>query len=127
MKRALFAVLIVFATASMVSAQDAAKPLDIKGNWNMNIETPQGARPVALKFTEVAGENFKGTFDGPQGPLEIAGTLKGSAIQFEANIETPNGSLTLSFEGKIENEKMSGTVAFGSFGSGAWTAERAKG
>ena len=127
MKRALFAVLIVLATKSLVLAQDAAKSIDIKGIWTMTIETPQGARPTPLKVTEVNGENFKGSFEGPQGSLEIAGTLKGTAITFEANIDTPNGALTLSFEGKIENEKMSGTVSFGSFGSGGWTAERAKG
>ena len=123
MKRVLFAILVVFATAAMLSAQDA---VDVKGTWNMTIDSPQGPTNVALKLT-VAEAGVSGTLEGPQGPLPVEGKLEGANLTFVGRVDTPNGTIEITFTGKVTGDKMSGEVNFGSFGSGGWTATRAKG
>ena len=124
MKRVLFATLIVLATAATLCAQDAA--VDVKGAWNMTIDGPQGPTAVALKLTVAEGK-LTGTLEGPQGPLALEGTIEGATVKFVGKVETPNGALEITFTGKVAGDKMSGEVAFGTFGNGGWTATRAKG
>ena len=123
MKRVLMVLPIVLGMVATVSAQDA---VDVKGTWNLTLESPQGAFPMGLKFEEVTADKISGTLEGPQGALNITGKLDGNAISFTAVFEGNGRSITLTFTGKVEENKMSGTADFGGMGSGNWSAEKAK-
>ena len=123
MKRFLFAALIISVAAATLSAQETP---DVKGTWNMTIESPQGPTNVALKLT-VAEAKITGTRESPQGPLPVEGKLDGANLTLVGKVETPNGTIEITFTGKVTGDKMSGEVAFGTFGSGGWSATRAKG
>ena len=94
---------------------------DVTGSWTMEIINPLGlTNTVALKL-EQDGETLTGT----AGPNQLEGTVEGSAITMSYEVpETQVGPMTLAFEGTIDGGSMEGSVTFGQFASGTWTAAR---
>ncbi|MCZ2111404.1 MAG: hypothetical protein LC118_17875 [Dehalococcoidia bacterium] len=83
-----------------------------------------GARTVAADL-KANGGALEGSFTGDQGSAPIAGTIDGSNVNFAATVPGPMGQLELKFSGTVDGDNMSGTVAFGAFGSGPFTGSRA--
>src|SRR5688500_17043731 len=124
MKRTMLTVALVLGLAIAVSAQEK---FEVAGGWTLTIEGPQGEIPISLKFEVADGEKITGKLFTPQGDLPISGKLAGKDIAFTGTFQSPNGSLEISFSGALENsDAMSGTADFGGFGTGKWSAKRAK-
>jgi hypothetical protein len=67
----------------------------------------------------------KGEWTGDQGTREISdGTISGSDITWRVAMSGPMGSMSIEFSGKVDGDEISGTVQFGSFGGGSFTATR---
>ena len=126
MKRVFLAALVVFLATATLVAQEAAKA-DIKGSWDMSIETPQGGRPLTMKISEVDGEKITGALESQQGVLPFTGKFVGSDINFVASFDAGGQAVLMTFTGKLADGKLSGSVDFGGFGSGGWSAQRSKG
>jgi len=123
MNRALMVIVVVLGVAGTAFAQET---VDIKGGWNMLIETPNGEIPISLKFDTAEGEKISGTLFSPQGDLPVSGNLKGKELTFSGTFQGPNGNITLTFTGAVESDSITGTADFGGRGSGKWSAKRAK-
>ena len=95
-----------------------------EGNWNLTMNTPMGAREVKANFVP-AGGTLGGEFKGDQGAAPLAGTIEGDAVAFKATVAGPMGQMELSFTGTVEGDAVSGSVAFGAFGSGTFTGAKA--
>lgn len=98
--------------------------LAIDGNWNLTMQSPMGARSVAAEL-KANGNALEGNFKGDQGAAPIAGTIDGNNVNFAATVPGPMGQLELKFSGTVDGDSISGTVAFGAFGSGPFTGNRA--
>src|SRR5215471_11692089 len=122
MKCFILIVLVVLASPLLATAQDS---VDLKGSWNLKVETPQGEYALALKLEEVTAEKLTGTLEAPQGNMAVTGKLDGQTITFTANFDANGRSILLEFTGKVDGNKMSGTADFGGMGSGSWSAEKA--
>lgn len=96
----------------------------VDGNWDLVMQTPMGSRNVKLAL-QAAGNDLSGEFQGDQGNAPVAGSVDGSNLRFNATINGPMGQMELQFSGAEDADKMSGSVQFGAFGSGTWTASRA--
>lgn len=96
----------------------------VDGNWDLVMQTPMGSRNVKLAL-QSAGNDLSGQFQGDQGSAPLSGSVDGANVKFSATINGPMGQLELTFNGAEDAEKMSGSVQFGGFGSGTWTASRA--
>lgn len=96
----------------------------IDGNWKLVMQSPMGARDVAANFKDDGG-TLSGNFSGAQGETPVNGTINGDDVAFNATIPSPMGQMELKFNGKLDGDSMSGNVAFGSFGSGTFTGNRA--
>ena len=121
MKTTLRVILMILGVWTVLTAQDA---IDVKGAWEMTIETPQDAMPISLTVSKVEGEAISGTLSSPQGELAVTGKLHGADVNFAATFEGNGRSLTLTFTGKVTKEGMSGSVDFGGMGQGNWSAKR---
>ncbi|MEO6398146.1 MAG: hypothetical protein ABIP13_06725 [Tepidiformaceae bacterium] len=83
-----------------------------------------GAREATADFT-ADGDTLGGTFGGAAGSVPLAGTVDGDTAKWSATVNSPVGQMELKFDGKVEGEALSGSVAFGAFGSGTFTGVRA--
>jgi hypothetical protein len=103
-----------------------AREINITGVWDMITQTPNGEMPGETTFTQEK-EALKVTMTGPQGmPMAGEGTVKDDVVQWSVTVAGPNGSLTVSFTGTIDGEKMSGQAQAGEFGTMTWSATRKK-
>jgi hypothetical protein len=86
--------------------------------WHLVMQTPIGERKSTLT-TRQAGGALTGKLTGEEGNSTdiFDGTIGGGAIGFKAAITNPM-PLTLVFAGKIEGDKISGSVS--ASGVGSW-------
>jgi hypothetical protein len=119
---ALATVALVAALATAVHAADDT-PANVAGTWQMTIN--DGAFNATLTLTQDGG-TIKGTQKSDFGDSAIAGTVKGNAIHFTVNVDSPNGAFTVTHDGTVSGDTMKGTfqMADGSGNSGDWTATR---
>lgn len=95
----------------LVGAFLLAAEINVTGDWEMSITTPQGPRTSTITFTQT-GENLAVKTTGRQGQeITGAGTVKGNEIEW--TITRPGrqgGEIKITYKGKVEGDKMSGTV-----------------
>jgi L-seryl-tRNA(Ser) seleniumtransferase len=119
-------IILVAGLAGAQTAQDGAKPADVTGTWESMVESPQGTFTSTATYKQ-DGEQLTGTHVGQFGELELKeGTVKGSTITYKVTLDANGQRLTITYSGKVEGDRISGTADFGGMGSGAWTVKRKK-
>jgi hypothetical protein len=88
----------------------------VDGKWEIVINSPMGAQKATLDLKSDGGA-LSGTQSAAQGsgPLEN-GKVEGDTVSWSAKITSPM-PMTLEFTGKVEGEKLAGSVKAGAFGS----------
>src|SRR5262245_5673350 len=103
----------------------AAAQTTVAGNWDVTINSPQGANTSLVVFKQ-DGDKVSGVFKGRAGELPFeGGTLTGNELKFSFTINAQGMQLPITMTGKVEGESMSGKADFGGFAEGDWTAKRA--
>jgi hypothetical protein len=100
---------------------------DLTGTWvgSVDLENGQHGDPVFV-LKQVDGK-LSGTYTGPFGEQKITGTVDNNAITLQVSASAEGGSVALSYKGKIEAGKLSGTMTRNINGDstpGKWTAVR---
>jgi L-seryl-tRNA(Ser) seleniumtransferase len=99
--------------------------VDVTGDWEMTMESPRGGEITRDVHFEQDGEKITVTMESRRGDEVTAeGTINGSEIEWTVSRETPRGQMTMTYKGTVDGDTMTGTVDFGDFGSGNWTAKR---
>lgn len=96
---------------------------NVSGAWTMTVESPMGTRDTNAQFSQT-GEQLGGKMVSPRGELPINGTVKGDDVAFGMNVNMQGQSLQIDYSGKVVGDAMQGTVKFGDYGNGKWTAKR---
>src|SRR6185436_7668057 len=60
---------------------DSGDAVDVSGNWDLTIETQQGPMTVEVSF-KVDKDKVTGTIKGPQGNMDVEGTVSPSELAF---------------------------------------------
>ena len=95
---------------------------EVSGAWTLTIDAGQGANDAPMVL-EQDGDMLKGTFGTAEAEGPVEGTITGSDITLTVEIDAPQvGPMTLSFTGMVDGSNMKGTVDFGGFATGNWTA-----
>src|SRR5262249_47551285 len=119
MNRLRFAVLaLVLLVAAPAFAQTT-----IAGDWDMTINSPQGANTVKVTFKQ-DGQKVDGLFKSPAGELAFTGSLVGDELKFTFSIPFQGQPLEIAMTGKVEGAAMTGKANFGGMADGDWTAKR---
>ena len=58
------------------------------GNWKVTINTPMGARTMAVGIT-TSGDTFTGKVDSEMGAQEVTGKVDGDTLTWSTDITTP--------------------------------------
>lgn len=80
----------------------------IAGNWEMAMDSPHGKLTGPLTLQQ-DGAHITGTYETEHtGKLPIRGSVDGDKITF--SMEAPGGQMTITFEGTLDGDRLSGTT-----------------
>jgi hypothetical protein len=102
----------------------AALAADISGAWIFDVVTDAGGGTPSFTFKQ-DGERLTGRYKGQFGEADVTGTVKDNAIEFSFEASGGGEKLKITYKGTIETAMtMKGSVDFGTFGKGTWTAKK---
>jgi hypothetical protein len=120
------------ASAPAAAAAPAARPAapgsvtDATGKWDIVI-TIEGAGefPVQADFKQ-NGSKITGTFSGPAGDVTLQGTMTGSSLKMEFEVDTPQGKMPIVMTGDLAPDGFTGKASLAGMGEANWKGTRAK-
>lgn len=115
---------LAVAALALLAAAPAFAQTTIVGDWDMTINSPQGANTTKVTFKQ-DGEKVNGLFKSPAGELPFTGTLTGNELKFTFTIQFQGTPLDIAMDGKVDGDAMTGKANFGGMVDGDWTAKRA--
>src|SRR5215831_5362805 len=97
---------------------------DLTGRWDVHIEYAAGGSNHVLHLKQ-EGNQLVGTHQGDFTARDCSGTISGADVRVASNIgEVHGAALSFSFTGKLDGDKMSGTLDMGEYLAAKWTATR---
>lgn len=94
------------------------------GTWNLTMDTPMGQRTSTLTLS-TAGGGLTGQQEAEGNTTDIAeGTATGNEVSWKVSITNPM-PLTLTFNGTVDGNNLTGTADTGMFGSFPFQGTRA--
>ncbi|HKE03521.1 MAG TPA: hypothetical protein VKE91_05655, partial [Blastocatellia bacterium] len=82
----LVCVLFALACALVPAASAMAQSAGVTGDWDVTINSPQGARTAKVSFKQ-EGEKLTGVFKSQRGDISLEGTIKGKEIKFKYTVK----------------------------------------
>jgi hypothetical protein len=93
------------------------------GTWTLTLETPMGERRSTLTLV-TAGGALTGTQEAEGDTTAIAeGSVNGNQVSWKVSVTNPM-PLTLTFNGSVDGDAISGTADTGMFGSFPFEGKR---
>lgn len=134
MKRSSFLVIIFFAVLSLVlgavvthargpvltGGEPAPTVVSLTGTWDVSVDSPSGKETSVLVLQQNIFGKITGTCKAALGEPKVQGKIFGSNFEFSFNSK----GIDITYAGKIEGNKISGSVDFGSSGKGTFTGEK---
>jgi hypothetical protein len=72
-----------------------------------------------------SGASFTGSMTSMMGTQEVSeGRINGRNVTWTMSVAVGGQTITLSYRGEVEGNRMTGSAEMGSFGSATFTAER---
>ena len=94
------------------------------GTWNLTMDTPMGERRSTLTLS-TSGGTLTGKQEAEGNTTDIAeGSLNGNNLSWKVSITNPM-PLTLTFNGTVDANNLTGTADTGMFGSFRFQGTRA--
>lgn len=98
--------------------------VDVTGAWAIQIEIAGNSGTPSATFKQ-EGEKLTGTYSSQiLGEQQLTGTVKGNAIEFGFTASMEGNAVKVTYSGTVEKDTMKGTVVFGDFGNGTFTAKK---
>jgi hypothetical protein len=119
-KSFVLAALLILAPLTLCLAQETA---NVSGEWDFTMTTPRGEMKATAKFAQ-DGEKLSVTMVSERGESAGTGTIKGADLEWTITRESPRGTFTITYKGKVEGNTMSGEAQMGDFGSAEWKATK---
>jgi hypothetical protein len=110
--------------ALVLAASATAQAPNVTGDWDVTINSPQGARQAKASFNQ-EGEKLTGAIKRQSGDLTLEGEVKGKEIKFKYTVKFQEQDLVITMTGNVDGDTMKGDADFGGFAQGDWTAKRA--
>jgi len=96
---------------------------NIDGQWTLTVNYSRGSATHHLVF-EQSEAKLAGTHRGDITSGELRGNVEGPQVTFNSRHRYEGTMLTYAFTGKLDGDKLSGTVNMGEYGNAQWTAQR---
>jgi hypothetical protein len=115
--RVILGAAFVMSLISAVSAQNAAV-----GTWSFTTISPEGETKSTLVISEDGGKlNAVAKSERGERPYDSI-AVEGKTITLVLTISYNGSPMTITYNGKIDKEKMEGEADFGGLATGTWSA-----
>lgn len=123
--RSAVAVLSLIGGTAVGADAQGDKKLDVTGSWTFTVTSDAGSGTPTVTLKQ-QGDSLTGHYSSQFfGEVDFKGTVKGNQIAFSFSVSAQGQSIVVSYAGTVESsDAMKGTVDFGGFGSGTFTAKR---
>jgi len=111
------------AAGAGIPGQAGESKVDVTGTWSFQVESAAGTGTPTMTFKQ-DGEKLSGHYSGQLGEAPLAGTLKGTAIEFTIDVSVQGTDVHILYSGTVEKDSMKGKVKLGDFGEGTFTAKK---
>lgn len=108
--------LFIVAAATVALAADK---VDMTGKWNLAVTTPKGTGNPVFMLTQT-GDKLTGNYEGRFGKSPVTGSVNGKAFEIKFTMD----KVPITYKGKIDGKKISGTVDFGDKDKGTFIGEK---
>jgi hypothetical protein len=123
MKRLVPLALGILLVVAPAFAQDAAKPVNITGAWEMTVESPQGTMVITANYKQ-DGETLTGNHVSEMGEAPLKGTVKGADVEYTLTLDMGGQQMTIVHKAKVEGDTMTGSADIAGMGSIAFKCKR---
>jgi hypothetical protein len=108
-------------------SSDRAVEDAIVGRWDITIQTPDGNLPSWLEIRRSGSQTFVGQFVGVVGSARPISRVevRGGEVRFSIPPQWEQGANDLSVEGRLQGDRLTGSVTFPDGKRYDWTANRA--
>jgi hypothetical protein len=113
------------AAAAPAASASVGSTTDVTGKWDITFNMAGNPMPATANFTQTA-DKVTGTISSQAGETAVAGTMSGSALKLEFNVETPQGQISIQMTGDLSATGITGKAQIVGLGEADWSATRAK-
>jgi hypothetical protein len=100
---------LLFAAAMCLSISAFAQADRLAGRWEGKTQSPQGERATTATFKK-EGDAYVGTITGQRGEMSLKDIkLDGDKVTAKAEVETPQGALTINYAFTLQGDALKGT------------------
>jgi len=100
------------------------EPADVGGTWDLTVSTPQGSNQATLAATQ-SGTTFTGQLTSQMGGATVDnGEVSGSSVSWTTTLSMNGQSVTITFRGEVEGNRMTGSADIPGMGSASFTAQK---
>lgn len=117
---ALFALVSLALGAPALSAQST----DLSGEWVFTVQSPNGTGTRQATLVQ-EGDSITGTIASDRAVGDLIGAVEDDVVTLRALLMMASGPFEVVYKAEFTDTTMEGTVDFGSYGSGTFTAVRA--
>jgi len=102
----------------------AGPAADVGGTWDVSVSTPQGANQATMTVTQ-SGTSFTGQLTSEMGSAAVDnGQVTGSSVSWTITLNLGGQSMTITFHGDVEGNRMRGSADIPGMGSAGFTAQK---
>jgi uncharacterized pyridoxal phosphate-dependent enzyme len=99
-------------------------PAQIAGKWAVAIRYSRGIGEQVFTLTQTGGA-LQGEQHGELYSATLKGVVHANQVQLRSEMPVSGNSISWTFQGQLEGDRLSGTVHLGEFGDATWSAMRA--
>jgi hypothetical protein len=116
-------VAVCLAALLLCSAAPVSAQANAAGEWAVSFGTPMGMMEFAMAISQ-SGTRLTGHLTSDVGEFPLKGTVDGDQVTIDWTLNDNGKMVAITFKGKIEGDKMSGTAKLGTIGTGPFSADR---
>lgn len=113
--------LLFLSVLSMASLTSFAQSNpNLSGTWLLDVKTDAGSGTPTFTLKQDVEGKLTGTYEGQLGKSPVTGTIEDNMFHIEFSVQ---GNV-IKYDGKVENDALSGKVQLGTKASGTFTGKR---
>jgi imidazolonepropionase-like amidohydrolase len=102
----------------------AGPAAEIGGTWDVSVNTPQGSNQATMTVTQ-SGTSFTGQVTSEMGSAAVDnGQVTGSSVSWSITLSMGGQSMTITFRGDVEGNRMRGSAEIPGMGSASFSAQK---
>lgn len=118
--------LLALASFAVSAPGLSAQTPDLTGEWVFTVQSPNGTGTRQATLVQ-EGDSITGTISSDRATGDVIGAVEDGVVTLNALLMMASGPFEVVYEAEVTEDTMTGTVDFGSYGSGTFIGRKADG